>query len=183
MPERNVTPLRFPLKPGLIVVVLLAVVAIVIGATSFFVVDQTETAVLVTFGRYSKTLGPGLHFKVPFGIQRNFNVKTEIVQVDTAQDGATAWAALNANAYDLIITDHTMPRLTGLDLIRRVHAFRPDLPCILISGNMPTEEIELIPPHLPFRAIEKPVRLDALVTAARTLMAAYPIKPAEACVA
>jgi DNA-binding response OmpR family regulator len=101
-------------------------------------------------------------------------------QVDAAHDGAMAWDALNATTYDLIITDHMMPKLTGLELIRKVHTVRPDLPCILISGNMPTEETELIPSHLPFRAVEKPVRLGILIAIARSLMAAHPIKRADA---
>ncbi len=101
-------------------------------------------------------------------------------EVDAAHDGAMAWDALNTNTYDLVITDHTMPKLTGLELIRRVHAVRPDLPCILISGNMPIEETELISPHLPFRAVEKPFRLANLANIARSLMAAHPIKPVEA---
>src|ERR1043165_3678878 len=37
--------------------------------------------------------------------------------VDTANDGASAWQAINAQHYDLLITDQKMPRLYGLDLI------------------------------------------------------------------
>ncbi len=44
--------------------------------------------------------------------------------------------------YDLLITDQTMPRLTGLDLARAVLAERADLPVILISGysDLPNQE-------------------------------------------
>jgi membrane protease subunit HflK len=56
------------------------------------VVDQTEEAVLLTLGRYTKTVGAGLHFKFPLGIQQNYNVKTRVVQTEqfgfrTAQAG------------------------------------------------------------------------------------------------
>lgn len=37
--------------------------------------------------------------------------------------------------FDLVITDHTMPLMTGEQLIARIRALRPDVPIILCSGN------------------------------------------------
>ena len=36
--------------------------------------------------------------------------------------------------YDLLITDHTMPELTGVELIEEVRKLKPDIPTILCSG-------------------------------------------------
>lgn len=36
--------------------------------------------------------------------------------------------------YDILVTDQTMPKMTGLELIERVHRIRPDLPTIICSG-------------------------------------------------
>ncbi|MBB3261652.1 signal transduction histidine kinase/CheY-like chemotaxis protein [Paraburkholderia bannensis] len=36
--------------------------------------------------------------------------------------------------FDLVLTDHTMPEMTGIDLIRQIRAVRPDLPVLLMSG-------------------------------------------------
>jgi CheY-like chemotaxis protein len=36
--------------------------------------------------------------------------------------------------FDLLVTDNTMPNLTGLGLAEKVHALRPDLPVLMISG-------------------------------------------------
>ena len=36
--------------------------------------------------------------------------------------------------FDLIITDHTMPNLTGMDLAKEVRRIRPDMPIILCTG-------------------------------------------------
>lgn len=36
--------------------------------------------------------------------------------------------------FDLIITDMTMPKMTGLELVREMLAFRPELPILLMSG-------------------------------------------------
>ncbi len=71
--------LRWPL-----VLIGLAVVAgIWFLSTSFVIVDQTEKAVLTTFGKYARTLGPGLHYKLPFGIQKAYLVRTQVIQTET----------------------------------------------------------------------------------------------------
>ena len=82
MPPKFREPMRLNLKPRTIIVIVIVLAAGIFLGTSFFVVDTTERGVLTTFGQYTKTAEPGLHWKVPFGIQRNYNVKTEVVQVE-----------------------------------------------------------------------------------------------------
>jgi DNA-binding response OmpR family regulator len=65
--------------------------------------------------------------------------------VDAAEDGAAAWQALNSDSYDLIITDHNMPKLTGVELLKKLRAARMALPVILVSAAMPTEELDRHP--------------------------------------
>ncbi len=52
------------------------------------------------------------------------------------RNGADALEAFSEDpdAYDLIITDQTMPKLTGLELARRVSEIRPGFPIILATG-------------------------------------------------
>jgi PAS domain S-box-containing protein len=38
-------------------------------------------------------------------------------------------------AYDAVVTDFTMPELTGIELSRRVRAIRPGMPVIMVSGS------------------------------------------------
>ncbi len=48
--------------------------------------------------------------------------------------------------YDLVITDLTMPDLTGIGLSRRMMEVRPDLPIILCSGmNEPSIDMNMVP--------------------------------------
>ena len=46
------------------------------------------------------------------------------------------------DAFDLVITDQTMPKITGAALIKRLRSIRPDIPVILCTGysEMVTEE-------------------------------------------
>jgi CheY-like chemotaxis protein len=50
--------------------------------------------------------------------------------------GAEALEALRADpsAFDLLITDQTMPNVTGMELAREARRLRPDLPVILCTG-------------------------------------------------
>jgi DNA-binding response OmpR family regulator len=76
----------------------------------------------------------------------NSEVLTESgYQVDAAEDGVEAWHALNTKHYDLMITDNNMPIVTGLELIKKLRAEDMTLPVILMSGTMPTEELEQHP--------------------------------------
>ncbi|MCE5256924.1 MAG: FtsH protease activity modulator HflK [Spirochaetaceae bacterium] len=73
----------FALKASTIIIVIVAIAAIILFSTSFVIVDQTEQAVITTFGKYTKTVGPGLHYKWPLGIQKAYLVKTKIVQTES----------------------------------------------------------------------------------------------------
>ncbi|MFZ4618655.1 MAG: FtsH protease activity modulator HflK [Rectinemataceae bacterium] len=65
-----------------VVIALVAVIALAFLGTSFFIVDQTERGVVTTFGKFTYVAEPGLHYKIPFGIQLSFLVKTEVVQTE-----------------------------------------------------------------------------------------------------
>ncbi len=38
------------------------------------------------------------------------------------------------SSFDLVLTDQTMPEMTGIELIRQIRAVRPELPVLLMSG-------------------------------------------------
>lgn len=79
--ERNVNPIfQFTFRPRTLIWAGLALAAVILGATSVYVVDQTEEAVVLTLGQYSRTEGPGMRFKLPFGLEESFNIPTKVVQ-------------------------------------------------------------------------------------------------------
>jgi CheY-like chemotaxis protein len=60
-------------------------------------------------------------------------------RVSPAPSGQIALARFEAspNTFDLVITDQTMPQMSGLQLCAALHEQRPDLPVILATGYSP----------------------------------------------
>ena len=70
-------------------------------------------------------------------------------------------------AADLLLTDQTMPELTGVDLIQRVRAVRPELPVVLCTGYSDgISEGSARAAGIDF-FLTKPVGLEGLATAVR----------------
>ncbi|MEJ5348600.1 MAG: FtsH protease activity modulator HflK [Desulfosoma sp.] len=68
---------QFPgFKGGAIWMVGLVVFVLVVAANAYYTVDPQETAVVQRFGRFVRTEGPGLHFKIPFGVETVTKVLT-----------------------------------------------------------------------------------------------------------
>ena len=63
-------------------------------------------------------------------------------QVVVGRDGLDALDIFRAApaSFDLVITDQTMPRMTGTELTRQLMLIRPDIPVILCTGLGPTAE-------------------------------------------
>ena len=62
---------------------LLLGLVVFLGSTSFYTVDQQEEAVVLRFGKYQRTVGSGLNFKLPSPIERVYKEKTrEIKQIN-----------------------------------------------------------------------------------------------------
>jgi CheY-like chemotaxis protein len=57
------------------------------------------------------------------------------VQVQREPRAALAWLEDAGHAIDLLITDQTMPQMSGLALAQRVHEMRPSLPVLVYTGN------------------------------------------------
>jgi membrane protease subunit HflK len=59
---------RFKTKQGLLIIVTGMIVILL--TTSWFTVQPEETGIVQRFGKVMRTSGPGLHFKLPFGIEK-----------------------------------------------------------------------------------------------------------------
>jgi DNA-binding response OmpR family regulator len=57
--------------------------------------------------------------------------------VDAAEDGSVAWDNLQLNSYDLVITDNEMPKVSGVELFKKLRAAHMALPVIMATGKLP----------------------------------------------
>jgi DNA-binding NtrC family response regulator len=71
---------------------------------------------------------------------------------------------------DLLITDQTMPKMTGLQLAGQVHALRPDLPIILCSGYSEALAMEKIQQHVVRRFLAKSADMRLLAYTIREIL-------------
>ena len=91
-------------------------------------------------------------------------------KVDAAADGAIAWDTLKINSYDLLVTDHQMPKATGLELLKKLRAARMALPVILVSGTIPTHELSRHPWLQIDATLLKPYTPDELLATVRKVL-------------
>jgi len=66
------------------------------------------------------------------------------------------------NRIDLMITDISMPEMTGTELISRIKASKPDIPVIIISSSIDANVMEENARHGVVDYFKKPFNLDAL---------------------
>jgi len=95
----------------------------------------------------------------------------------TAKDSSLdAYEAFRADPdnFDLIITDLTMPHLTGLELTRELRGIRPRIPVILCSGNSQKAEEGLLAEAGIAACIMKPLVAGELSLLVRKILDAAP---------
>ena len=75
----DVTPRKVfrTITPAILLIAIGVILALILLFSSFFMVDQKEESVVLNLGKFSRMGGPGLHFKVPFGVEKNYNVPTQ----------------------------------------------------------------------------------------------------------
>jgi CheY-like chemotaxis protein len=72
-----------------------------------------------------------------FGSRRNISLllREQGYEVDEADDGLTALELLDNKTFDLLICDLMMPRLSGLEVVRRIESSPTSTSVILITGH------------------------------------------------
>ena len=108
--EQKAKKAKKHIGPALLIWILILIFAVIAGFSSFYVVDETENAVITRLGKYTQTVGAGLHTKLPFGIDRAYMVPVKVVQ--TEQFGFKTVKSGRSNEYkNNISNESTM--LTG----------------------------------------------------------------------
>ena len=74
------------------------------------------------------------------------------------------------DSFDLVITDQTMPNLTGIDLTRKIHEIRPDIPVILATGFSENVDEEIAKENGVYEFIMKPFSMSGLSDAINRIL-------------
>ena len=94
-------------------------------------------------------------------------------RVTSFEDPRDALATLRAGpeAFDLVVTDHNMPELSGLDIAEALVRLRPDLPVVITSGFV-SEEMKAAALRVGVRSVlQKEYTLERLPDIVRRLLA------------
>jgi PAS domain S-box-containing protein len=77
-------------------------------------------------------------------------------------------------SFDIIITDQTMPALTGFNLAKQAMAIRPDIPVILCTGHSDTVTLETAREVGIREFVMKPMTIQTLAETVRSALAGQP---------
>lgn len=72
--------------------------------------------------------------------------------------------------FDLLITDHTMPDMTGSELVERIVAIRADMPVIMVTGSSSVVQARETLPKAVRHLISKPYKPQHLESAVRMVL-------------
>jgi len=123
---------------------------------------------------------------MPKGNERIMFVDDEVMLVTMAQEmleflgyevvvRTSSIEALEAfraqpDKFDLVITDKTMPQMTGFDLAKELREIRPDIPIILCTGFSETIETEMAKAMSINAYIMKPLAMQEMASAVRKVL-------------
>ena len=85
----------------------------------------------------------------------------------TADTAEQALTKLKAQPFDVVLTDISMPGLTGMELLGRVRRLYPDTPVIIISGLADEEQAQSLIELGAFDYLLKPFRLEVVENSVR----------------
>jgi CheY-like chemotaxis protein len=72
-------------------------------------------------------------------LQRMLETRGYRVTSFTSSEEALASFRRDPGSFDAVVTDQTMPRLSGVELAVAIHAVRPDIPVLLTTGYVDRE--------------------------------------------
>ena len=103
-------------------------------------------------------------------------ILSKAFDVVTASGGAEALELAATRGFDLVITDLSMPRTTGIDVIRRLRELGHREPAILLTANREADEVaSALQEGLLAKVLSKPWNNEALLREALALVA--PARP------
>jgi DNA-binding NtrC family response regulator len=91
-----------------------------------------------------------------------YELLSEHYVCQTAETAEKAFAKLKTDTYDVVLTDISMPGLSGLELLGHVRQLYPNTPVIIISGISDRAHAEGLIKIGAFDYLLKPFRLEVV---------------------
>ncbi len=126
------------------------------GSESIMIIDDEESLTF-TFGKILAEMG--------------YRIKTENKSMEALNDFEQ-----NPACYDLIITDMSMPQMTGFELAKRIMDIRPEMPLIICTGHSDVLTEEKIQKAGIKALLKKPVTAEKLLKTVRYVLDENKIK-------
>ncbi|MBG0777974.1 MAG: chemotaxis response regulator CheY [Desulfovibrionaceae bacterium] len=76
-------------------------------------------------------------------IVKNILRQIGFTRIEEADDGTTAWEAINKGGIDFVVSDWNMPQMTGIELLRKVRSSEEfaKLPFLMVTAEAQQENI------------------------------------------
>jgi PAS domain S-box-containing protein len=98
-------------------------------------------------------------------------LRVEGYEVEEAEDAEAAQRHLEKGAFDVVVTDIVLPRVSGVELLHRIHGLAPDVQVVMMTGEptveTATESLRAGATDYLFKPIGKPAILKVVANAAR----------------
>lgn len=102
---------------------------------------------------------------VLLGVSRLLEADAFVVAVGSASE---ALQKLETESFDAVLSDHSMPEMTGLELLSVVATRWPNVRRVLHSGNPPADAVEYLTTGKVHELLQKPAPYDLLLRAVST---------------
>ena len=97
-----------------------------------------------------------------------YNLEEAGYDVDLASDGREALERFTAGRYDLVVSDLTMPGMTGLEMAEQIGSIKPSTPFILCTGNY--NRLSSLQPGYIKKVVTKPFNQRKIANAVREVL-------------
>lgn len=90
-------------------------------------------------------------------------LQDEGFEVDTAADGQIAFDKVKENNYGIVVMDIVMPNITGVEAVKKIKEYRPDIFVVMMTGEATDEQKSESVKAGGYVVLRKPFKLETFL--------------------